>query len=59
MTFKRSELACIELIYSTLIMPLISYKQSIQAKYKTMLVIVLPAKAEKCKPILYIYYVKN
>ena len=51
MTFKCSKLACIELLYSTLIIPLISYKLSIQAKYKAMPVIALPAKAVKCKPI--------
>ena len=59
MTFKRSDLACIELLYSTLIIPSISYKLSIQAKSKAMLVIALPVKAEKCKLIFYIYYVKN
>ena len=56
MTFKRSKLACIELLYNTLIIPSISYKQSIQAKSKAMLAIALPVKAEKCKPTLYIYY---
>ena len=46
MTFKRLELACIELLYNTYIIPLISCKQSIQAKYEAMLVIALPVKAE-------------
>ena len=36
MTFKRSELACIELLYYTLIIPLISYTQPLQAKSKAM-----------------------
>ena len=55
--FKRSELACIEFLHYTLIIPLTRYKQSLQAKYKAMLVIALPVKAEKCKPTLYIYYI--
>ena len=57
--FRRSELACIELIYTTYIIPSTSYKLSIQAKSKAMLVIALPVKAENCKPIFYIYYVKK
>ena len=59
MTFKRLELACIEFLHYTLIIPLTRYKQSIQAKYKAMLVIALPVKAENCKPTLYIYYAKK
>ena len=47
MTFKRPKLACIEFLHYTLIIPLINYKQSIQAKYKAMLVIAMPVKAEK------------